>query len=130
MGGVIALFLLGEKIEKNFEVWRRLYNRLKEFLPHKPSFEVDGAAVLAVEAISSVTGATPHTLKLLGYRYESVLVRPLEEIVRDEVDPNSIAQRAERAQSATVHVFKVQAGSRIFKVVVYRGQAIAIERHQ
>ena len=69
------------------------------------------------------------TVQLLGYRNESVFVRPLEEIVRDEVDTNSIAQRPERAQSATVHVFKIHVKSRIFKVVVYGSEVVAIERH-
>jgi hypothetical protein len=128
-GGVIALFLLGETIEKNLDVWPRLYKRLTEFLRHRPTFEIDGAAVLAVEAISSAIGTTPRTVQLLGYRYESVLVRPLEEIVREEVEPSSIAQPPERARSATVHVFKIQAEGRIFKVLVCRSEVTAIELH-
>jgi hypothetical protein len=125
--GLFALFFLGERIEKNIDAWSRLYERLKDFFHHKPTFDIEGASVIAVKALSSKMGDTPHSLQLLGYRHESALVTPIEQVIGDTTDVSEIGQAPDHVLSATIHVFKIRAESNIFRVVVSGAEARVIE---
>jgi hypothetical protein len=125
--GLFALFFFGERIERNLDAWSRLYERLREFFHHTPTFDIEGASVIAVKAISSKMGGTPHSVQLLGYRHESALVMPLEQVVDDDADVAEIGQAPDRVLSATIHVFKIRAEDNIFRVVVSGAEARAVE---
>jgi hypothetical protein len=126
VAGLIALFLSGEKIEKNLETWPRIYKRLTHYFYRKPTLEIDGAAVIAIEAICSVMNKTAGTYQLLGYRTESCLVKNFDGMA-DDTEIASIEKTTELVRSVTIHMFKIQADNRAFKVFVLGAEARLFE---
>jgi len=64
---LIAIFLSGERIEKNLDAWLRMKNRLQEFLRYRGYFDRQGASVIAVgEALENLADP-PASVRLVGY---------------------------------------------------------------
>jgi hypothetical protein len=114
--GLIALFLVGEKIEKNIEAWPRLFAKLKRFVTRPVYLDRNGALVLATSAVIREYGALPHSLRIAGYSAWSVqegeVAHDTSQIVGFDDPP-----RTDRL-SVIIHIFQIEADERTFKTFI------------
>jgi hypothetical protein len=112
---LVALFLSGEKIEKNIDAWPRLYDRLKRFLTRPVYLDTRGASVLAMNAVIVKYGK-PSSLTMTGYTAWSAMEgeppRDTTPIVGRDAPP------ARKHLSTTIHIFQITADDKSFKVFV------------
>jgi hypothetical protein len=114
--GLIALFLAGEKIEKNIDAWSRLYDRLKRFVTRPVYLDRNGALVLASNAVITKCGALPHSLTIAGYSVWSVLEG---EVAHDTSPIVGFADPPTTDRlSIMIHIFQIAADEKCFKVFV------------
>lgn len=114
--GLIALFLAGEKIEKNIEAWPRLYAKLKRFVTRPVYLDRNGALVLATNAVIAEYGALPRSLRIAGYSAwslsEGEVAHDTSPIVGFDDPP-----RTDRL-SIIIHIFQIAVDEKNFKVFV------------
>jgi hypothetical protein len=119
--GLTALFLSGERIEKNLNAWPRLYDRLKCYLTRPVYLDRMGAAVLAADAVISKCQTV--SLTLTDYVAWSVVDG---EPPRDTSAIVGIADGpAHKFLSTTVHIFQITADDESVKVFV-RGSHVQV----
>jgi hypothetical protein len=113
----IALFLAGDKIEKNIEAWDRLYKRLTRMLNRPAYLDQNGASVLAIHAvIEECRSSGAKSIKRESY----AIWFSLEERVEYNTQP--IVGFADPPETkylgVIVHIFQIVADDRRFKVYV------------
>jgi hypothetical protein len=110
----LFLFFQGKRLNENIDAWMAIYSKLKSFFARKPTFQRDGAAILAVNAITSYFGRAPQSIQLLGYLWlplgdERDAPLPLEQI--SEAPP-------EVHLGLAVHFFMIEADDQKFRIRV------------
>lgn len=111
-----ALFLVGDKIEKNMDAWVHLYKRLKKFLNRPAYLDQSGASVLAMHAVIEECQSGSKSMKMEGYAVWSRLEGKVEYDTKPIVgftDPPET-----KYLGVIVHIFQIAADSRRFKVYV------------
>jgi hypothetical protein len=112
----VALFLAGDKIEKNIDAWVRLYKRLNQFLNRPAYLDQNGASVLAMNSVIAECRSGARSVTLEGYATWFLL--------EDRVEYNTqpIVGFADSPETkylgVIVHIFQIVADDRRFKVYV------------
>jgi hypothetical protein len=110
----LALFLAGQRIERNLKAWGRVWLRVKRFLTRSPMFNRDAAALLVLGVLIEQEGLTPKYLRIVGYRaiprWEKL--KKLPRLTEIEADP------PEEHLSAVKHLFEVEADGAYFSILV------------
>jgi hypothetical protein len=111
-----ALFFLGKPLEENFEAWGDMAKELRPFLKHSVYFNRQGAAALAVQAVTVELGHDPQRIQLLSYR-----VLHISE-AEDPADLECEIQIVEAPSTLHLgfikHVFLIEADGVAFRVIV------------
>jgi hypothetical protein len=110
----LALVFLfkGKSLKENVEAWSAIYKKLAAFFHRRPTFDRDGAAILAVNEITSQLGHFPSSFRLIGYRHITVFDD-------DSETPNEIAEAPARTLGMGIHVFHIEAENRAYRITVY-----------
>ncbi|GAA4717201.1 hypothetical protein H9L13_06840 [Sphingomonas lutea] len=113
---IAALFFAGKPIQDGLEAWPKLAARLRPLLRIPAYLNRQGAALIAVEAITAELGAEPPSLQLLSYRLlHAGDLASLQEMQRS----SEIAPAPATLYLGFVrHVFEIDAGGCIFRVEV------------
>ncbi len=123
-----ALFLTGEKIDKNIDAWAGLYARVKRRLLRSAYLDQNGASIVAMNAVIEECGAAPQVARLEAYALWLLLEGPVEHNTTPIVgfaDPPE-----EKYLGVIVHIFQIAADDRRFKVYVEANTAHLTEMPQ
>jgi hypothetical protein len=110
----LALFFSGKTINENLEAWPKIAKKLGSMFKKKPTFEREGAAIIAVDEVLRQTGSKVIAVTLLGY--STLHIGDLENSIKlpDSIDDNIPSINL----GLYVHVFHLQADEKRFLVVV------------
>jgi len=129
-----SLFFAGEQIEKQLSAWTRMYSKLMEIMGPLRKVNANGAALIALHAVSKKTRSAALRLKAYLHRDEEVGI--------DEKNPSRASFSAIRSAkhieardaayrkgtySDPVFLFKITDGERIFLVRVAGSTCEVIE---
>jgi hypothetical protein len=126
-GGLLAAFFAGEKIEKNLDAWKRLYQRLKSTFHHKPTFDREGAAVLVQNEIAKKLDEEPRSILCRGFEIVDrlSLINPME--IPEPKHLDVIGPPADKVAISAVYYFEVKANDRLFLARVEGENVLLIE---
>ncbi|MGO9741162.1 MAG: hypothetical protein ACLPN5_06545 [Roseiarcus sp.] len=117
----IYVFFQGKNINDAIDGWVALAHRLQRFIHRHPTFDRNGAAVLAVKKVLERFDRTPGSIRFVGYRC-------LDRIglgFPDDVDPgplNEFEDPPSRVLVSQIQVFQIVADNRVFRVFVERDE--------
>jgi hypothetical protein len=123
----VTFFLQGKAINENLDGWHDVYEKLATFFPQKPTFDLNGASILALEKVRSTLGRSPTSIHLIGYRQVT------RWDLMDGGDPGrvtTIDPPPKRVTALSVYVFQIDADGRHFRVFVDGHNARLVEEFE
>jgi hypothetical protein len=114
----VAVFFTGKTIKEGLEGWAWIYTQLSKFFRHEPTFDRNGAAVLAYKAVADRLGHVPASFQLKGFANQHRLAFPDPSNLPDLGELSTIDLPVDRVQRAVVYVFQILADGRDFRVEV------------
>lgn len=126
-GGLLGAFFAGEKIEKNFDAWKRLCQRLKSTFHHEPTFDREGAAVLVQNEIAKKLGEEPRSIQCRGFEIVDRRSLPDPMNLPEPKHLDMIGPRADKVANSAVYDFEMKANDRLFLARVEGVEVLLIE---
>jgi hypothetical protein len=114
----LYIFFKGKDIKENIEAWKEIFESIRPFLIHQPVVNRDGAAVIAIERISLMTGQIKENIRLIGYEP----IHMGEDLNQYDFAALLSIQEAPQALYLGVlfHAFQIEVDGRRFGVLIYR----------
>jgi hypothetical protein len=113
-----AVFYTGKAIKEGLESWGWIYAQLSKFFRREPTFDRNGAAILAYQAITAELGHVPASYQLKGFANQNRLAYPDPSNLPDLGELTIIEPAPDRVQRAIVYVFQIVADGQEFRVEV------------
>ena len=126
-GGLLAAFFAGEKIEKNLDAWKRLYQRLKSTFHHEPTFDREGAAVLVQNEIAKKLAEELRSIQCRGFEIVERLSLPDPMELPEPKRLDVIGPPADKVAISAVYYFEMEANYRLFLARVEGVKVLLIE---
>ncbi|MFC7537180.1 hypothetical protein ACFQPG_07340 [Sphingomonas sp. GCM10030256] len=111
-----AAFFAGDPIQKNLEAWPKIAARLRPLLRIPAYLNRQGAAVVALQAITDELGREPKSWRLCSYR---IITASDPEKLEDMPRSTTITDPADTLYLGFMsHVFEIEADGSLFRVGV------------
>jgi hypothetical protein len=114
----VSIFLAGKAIKEGFEAWSWMYTKLASFFHRSPTFDREGAAVLAYQAVVNELGGLPKSYQLEGFQVQDRLSYPNPMDVPDLGHLTEIHPAPDRVTRSSIYVFQIIVDGRNFRAAV------------
>lgn len=118
VGIAVSTWLAGKAIKDGFEAWNWVYEKLAKYFHRNPTFNREGAAILAYKAVVDRLEGLPKSYQLLGFSIQHRLACPDPCNPPQPEAPTVIAGPPRRVDNAMIYVFNIVADRRQFLVTV------------